>query len=329
MNEQEPSAEIHAIKSGELTRRDHSRFSIELEQLAKDAEILRLTYMKRHQVRSNIALSLGLISILIGASGFGWFFLMNSDLLRALGSIALAVVIPLFLNIWSSRTLRDYTRVYKQSFLPRLAQTLGGFTFHPKRGIGPTLLSKTGIVPSYSEYQSEDCFIGTYKNVKIIFTETRLLAKNKSRVFAGVFVVLEIPFDIFEGHTILTAHLELYQKWRQTRWAKFEDVQISSQSAESMRFKILSDQPQAAQKFVTEILLKEISEISELYDHAPMSIALFRKKFIFMMIPYARNLFEPSSIDLPIATRHHALQCKREIEQILQIIDVLELYQKI
>jgi hypothetical protein len=170
--------------------------------------------------------------------------------------------------------------------------------------------------------------MGTYKGVKIIFSEARLLRKNKAPVFSGIFVMLEIPQDVFQGHTILTADIPKYQKWRTSRWAKLQDVEIATQGSEALRFKILSDQPLMAQKLVTEILLKELSEISELYENATMSVALFRKKFIFMMIPYARNLFEPSNVDLPIATRQHALNCKREVEQILQIIDVLELYQK-
>ena len=46
------------------------------------------------------------------------------------------------------------------------------------------------------------------------------------------------------------------------------------------------------------------------------------------MIPYKGDMFEASNIHIPVATKQHAMQCKREIEQILEIIDVFDLYQK-
>jgi hypothetical protein len=317
---------IPAIKNGELTRSDHMRFTNELEVLVKDAEALRLSYMKRHQARGNTALTLGLISLVIGSGGFGWFLLVQGDIVRAVGAIALAIVVPVFLNIWASQTLKNYSHTYKKTFLPRLAKTLGGLEFHPQRGIGASLLAKTGLLPAHTIYESEDCFMGRYKDIKIIFSETRLFQKNRRNIFHGIFVLLEIPSAPLEGHTILTAHAENYQKWRHSRWSKLQDISFTAQNPQTARFKALSDQPQAAQKIITETLLKELADISELYDHAPISAAFFRKKFIFIMIPYARNMFEPSNVHLPVATRQHALHCKREIEQILQIIDVLELY---
>ena len=37
-------------------------------------------------------------------------------------------------------------------------------------------------------------------------------------------------------------------------------------------------------------------------------------------------MFEASNMYVPVATKQHALQCKKEIEQILEIIDLFELY---
>lgn len=326
MNEQEPKIEIHAIKNGELTRQDHMRFSVEIERLIKDAEELRLSYMKRHQARANTALSLGLCALVVGASGFGWFLLVQADLVRAIGSITLAIIVPIVLNIWSAQTLKNYAQDYKTNFLPRMAQALGGLQFNSKRGIGAQFLPKTGIVPGYAVYEAEDCFLGTYKGTKIIFSEARLLNKNRKRIFHGLFVLLEIPNAPLEGHTIITADSDLYNKWRSTRWGKLQDTPFMPQTPEQQRFKILSDAPQTVQNLINQGLIKELSEIADLYENARMSVALFRKKFIFMTIPYARAMFEPSSINLPIATRQHALHCKREIEQLLEIIDVLDLY---
>ena len=45
------------------------------------------------------------------------------------------------------------------------------------------------------------------------------------------------------------------------------------------------------------------------------------------MIPFEGNLFEASGIHVPVATKQHTLECKKEIDQILEIIDVIDLYQ--
>ncbi len=318
---------IPAIKNGELVRRDHQRFSADIDHLLKEAEALRLTYMKRHQARNNTALSLGLIFMLLGAGALGWYLLMHGDLVRAVGSMALAIVVPLFLNLRGNAPIKKYRAEYKTKFLPQMAKALGGFEFHPARGISAKILSKAGVLPQHDIYSSEDCFMGQYKGVKVIFSEAHLFKKKRNEaVFRGVFVLLETPTDIIEGHTILTANKDMFRRWRTTRWAKLQDVKVHTENVEWDRFEIVSDKPEAAQRLVNEKLLKELSEAADIFDQSPLTAVLFKGKFIFMMIPYARDMFEPSSIHIPVATRQHALQCKREIEQILEVIDVFDLY---
>lgn len=321
-------SDIPALKGGDVSRRDHQKFSNDIEQLLKEAEELRLSYMKRHQARDHTFLTLGLVSMLAGGICFGWFLLVKADLVRALASIVLAIIPTLVLNLRSNAPLLAYRRDYKTQFLPRLAKALGGFEFHPTRGISAKIISKAGIVPAHDTYESEDCFMGQYKGVKVIFSEARLYKKKRIEpVFDGIFVLLQAPENIFEGHTILCANKDMVRRWRTTRWAKLQDVSVPVENVEWDRFTVLSDKPDAARAIITEKLLKELSEAADIFDHAAMSAALFRGRLMFMMIPYPRDMFEPSSIHIPVATRQHALQCKREVEQILEIIDVFDLYQ--
>lgn len=319
---------VTAIKNGEITRGDRNRFAADIDILLRDAEALRLSYMKRHRSHETTALVLGFTFTLIGAAGFGWFLLVEADMPRAVGSITLAILLPLFFNLRAGSALKNYRHDYKTKFLPQMAKALGGFQFHPSRGISRAIIAKTGIVPAHDTYQSEDCFMGIYKGVKVIFSEAQLHVKKRpDPVFDGIFVLLETPQAFIEGHTILTSDDAMFKKWRSTRWVKLHDVAISTGTAEWDRFHVVSDQPELAKLLVGPGLLKELFEAGDIFDHAPISAALFRGKYIFMMIPYARDMFEPSSIQVPVATRQHALQCKREIEQILEVVDVFELYQ--
>ena len=73
-------------------------------------------------------------------------------------------------------------------------------------------------------------------------------------------------------------------------------------------------------------LLKELYEASVVFDEAELSAAFFGGKYVFLMIPYKGDMFEASNMHVPVATKQHAMHCKKEIEQILEIIDVFDLY---
>ena len=316
------------VPENEVSRGQSPDFATRVDGLAHEAEAMRLTFMKKNRTRGFITMTVGLLSLTAGAAGFGWFLLVKFDILRAVGSMALAIVIPALMHFWSAGALKSYKKSYKREFLPRLAEALGGFKYHPERGIRRKVISKTGLVPAHDIYKAEDCFMGRYKGVKVLFSEARLRSKKSYQepIFDGIFVLLEIPQAVIEGHTILTADQALYQKWRNTRWKKLQNVSLPSDNPDWEKFSAVSDTPESASLLIGERLLKELHEASEVFDDSPLSVAMFKGKFIFMMIPYSGDMFEPSNVHIPVATKQHAVQCKREIEQILEIIDVFDIY---
>ena len=238
-----------------------------------------------------------------------------------------ALVIPLLMYRWSEAPLKQYIRDYKAKFMPRMADALGGFKFYAHSGISKEVISKTGVVPAHDRYNAEDCFKGVYKGVKVIFSEARLRSrKSPEHVFQGIFVVLETPHQIIEGHTIITADRRMAERSAVKRWAKLLPVKIRVENPNWDRFLIFSDKPEDAALLVGEKLLKELSEAADVFNKAEITAVLFRKKYVFLMIPHKGDMFEPSNIFVPVATKQHALNCKREIERILEIIDVFEIY---
>ncbi|MCC6597595.1 MAG: DUF3137 domain-containing protein [Alphaproteobacteria bacterium] len=312
----------------EIIRPDPQRFTAEIDALLKRAEAIRLSHMKRQRSRSNIVLTLSLLFLTVGASGFGWFLLVEGDILRAIGSIALAIIVPAALNILSTRGFAEYRRAYKEEFLPDLAKALGGFHFSPTRGINPKIISKAGVLPNYKTYHAEDCFTGNYKGVKVIFSEASLHGdkKNAPPLFDGIFVLLEIPENLIEGHTVMTADTVMCNKWRSTRWKQLQHVEIPVQNPEWARFQILSNKPESAKQMISAQLIKELCEAADIFDRAPITAVFFQKKYIFLTIPYDEDMFEPSNMHMPVATHSHIMRCRREVEQIFQIVDIFDLY---
>lgn len=312
-----------------LTRTEDRFFSAQIQQVIKNAEAHRLHFMKRHYKRELLTTNLSLLAMTAGGCGFGWFFLMEADLFKALACMALAIALPLLMHIWSNKVLRTYIIDYKKSFMPEMARALGGMKFFSERGISSKILPKTGIIQPYKTYEAEDCFMGTYKGTKVIFSEARLCGKKKNGkpLFKGIFVLLEVPHKIFEGHTIITADAELVRRYATTRWSKLSKVQIQTANTSWNRFEIFSDKPEAARLMVGEKLLKELAEAADVFGNTPLTAVLFQGKYIFMAVPHERDMFEASNILVPVTTERHAMDCKKEIGQLLEIIDVFEIYQ--
>ncbi len=324
-NSDEPALPDHdAI----IQRRDDQSFMFEMERLVQESEEARLGFMISHNRRSLISTTITILSILTGSSGFAWFFLMLSNLPYALASIITGIALPIIIAPWKKRPLHAYTRYHKTTFMPKMAQAMGGFKFFAHRGIGSKLIQKTGVLAPYEAYDAEDCFMGLYKNIKVIMSEARLYQdKEKKRpVFDGLFVLLELPSDRFEGHTIVTADQQMVKSYAHSRWSSLKPVSTPSENAEWSRFHIFSNKPESAVEQVNERFLKELLETSDIFDTSPLSAVMFGKKFIFIAIPYEEDMFEACNMFVPVTLKSYIHKCKHEIEQLLEIVDIYEFY---
>lgn len=309
-----------------IDRRDDAQFQHEIKKLIQTAEEMRMQYMRKHQMQKMVASSIGMLVLLLGSSGFAWFLLMDADLIRALGSLAVGVSLPLFLTRWHRAPVKAYLADYKKRYLPELGKLMGGFCYSQTRGVSEAVLRRTGVVPAYKDYHSEDCFRGHYHGSKVLFSEARLFDDKKRSVFRGLFVLIELPHEVFEGHTIITADRDMAGQYAGDRWKNLNQVAITQTDALSRRFVAFSNNPESAVLYIGDKFLKELAEADIAFGHAKLSAVLFQKKYVFMMIPHEADMFEASSLYVPISTQKHALACKKEIDQLLELIDVVQLY---
>ncbi len=314
-----------------IKRIDNARFDKNLEAIIKEAEEMRLSRMRQNSTRGFMAMNLSILFIIAGVCGFGWLFLMEAKL--GLGILALLVsVIPtIFLQIWAALPLKAYIREHKTVFMPKLAKALNGLSFHPERGVSAKMIEKLAVIPAHDRYEAEDCFMGRYKGVKVILSEARLYSKRRKNdpIFDGIFVLLETPEEVIEGHSIITANHKMVKSYEKTRWKTMKKVHISVSNPDWDKFHIYSTKPEAAELMIGDRLLKELSEAGDVFDNAELTAVMFGKKYIFMMIPYEPDMFEASNLFVPVTTKNQAMQCKKEIEQLLEIIDVFDLYKPI
>ena len=311
---------LPAAPADEITLHDDKSFTAETSRLIEEAEQKRLQKMRQHRDRMMINTCATLALMCIGSGFFGWFFLVSGDLALALLCLICTIIPPVFTQSWAHEPIRKYREEYKSEFMPAMAKALGGLKFYPKRGISRKILSRTGTVPAHKDYNAEDFFIGRYHGVKMMMSEARLTHPKKSGelVFDGIFVLIEAEHALFEGHTVLTADQNLAARLSK----KLAATPITNNEYKRM-FTALSSKPDAAQEILSDALLKEFAEMHELFKKSPLSATFFQKKYVFVQIPYDEDMFEASNIFIPVTTNDAALRCKREIEQILSIIDIL------
>lgn len=297
-------------------------FQTQLDTLIKESEDFRLQRMQEHQSREFMSLTIILLSVVLGAGGFGWYLLVMGNIGFALLCMMVAALPHLFLNGWVQDPIRTYKDEYKKQFMPRLAKIMGGLKFYPKRGISRKTLAKTAIVPAHETYRAEDCFSGKYKGAKITFSEARLRSRSQkhSEIFDGIFVLIELDKDIFKGHSVITTDGKMAQRLMK----KFTKLPVSHPPYDT-RFTLLSTEP-SNDALDNEGLFKEFSETVDLFKDKSLSAAFFAKKYIFIMIPCKDDMFEPSDMHIPITTNEAAIRFRKEVEQLVSIIDVIRVY---
>ncbi|MFN3700133.1 MAG: DUF3137 domain-containing protein [Alphaproteobacteria bacterium] len=300
---------------------DEHIFQERINQIMHDAESFRLYKMGLHQGREFVSLTVTLAATVIGGSGFAWFFLMEGNLLLALLSMLVAVVPHIVLSRWVNAPVTKYKNDYKTRFMPRVAEALGGLEYFPKRGISRKVLARTGIVPAHDVYKAEDCFAGCYRGAKITLSEARLSRNNNKGqyTFDGLFVLIELPFEIFKGHSVLTADYALAKRLMK----RLTQFPVTSERFVKL-FTLLSSDAGNAQTLNSERLLSELHEAMLIFGKAPLSAAFFAQKYIFIQIPHAEDMFEPSDLNVPITTSDTMLKCKKEISQLLSLIDIVD-----
>jgi hypothetical protein len=304
------------------------KFTAKIKHMVEKAEENRLEKSKQYTSRQKLfymSLSLLLSS---SSSYFIWVLLMGGSFVLSLSALFVSCVIPVLLAGWAKAPLKQYHSEFKRSFMPELAKALGKLSYHPTGGIPMKAMIPSGIIPPHAEYKGEDSFKGKFGDTGLIITEGRLSSKKKNAppVFEGLFVMLTTPKGKFKGHTIITSDHHAIKRYAKTRWKKLQSVPVR-EGIKAGDFHVFSNNPDEASGLADEDYIELLQKLSTLFDEALISSAFYAGGRVLLMIPSANDMFEPGDIQLPVSTQNHALQCKREVEQILHLVDVLDVYE--
>ncbi|MGH1374810.1 MAG: DUF3137 domain-containing protein [Alphaproteobacteria bacterium] len=295
-----------------------------LEQL----EDIRQEKFRVYQWRKRIAIPVGvLLTPLLGFVDY-WLLMIQTGDDRGAG-LTLAVLGGLY--AWVTHPKRQYAKAYKREILPKLAQLFGDFRYEMNGRISMLAMEASKILPAHDKYEAEDYFVGTYKGVDIEFSEVdfkqRRRSKNRTRyvsVFKGLAIMLDMNTKRFYGHTMLDKDRGKVSEWFKQRSSKLKRANLVDPEFEKV-FDVYTNDQVEARYLIDPVMMERLRGLQEEYDGENMTAAFYDSQMLILIqSPY--NYFEPADITIPATDPRSILSMKKEIGEILGLIDRLNLY---
>ncbi|MEO1323185.1 MAG: DUF3137 domain-containing protein [Pseudomonadota bacterium] len=223
----------------------------------------------------------------------------------------------------------QYAQAYKREILPRIAKLFGDFSYDHNVQIEMDAMQPSKIVPRHSAYKSEDHFAGNYKAVGIQFSEidlTEKSGKTERSVFSGLAILLTSGVKTFHGHTIIVKDQGRLKRWFKAQTGKLKRADLVDPEFEQL-FDVFTNDQVEARYLVDPRIMENLKSLFKDYDGKNLSAA-FYDQYVLILIESSKDHFEPSGIHTPAIDEHALLAMRREIEQILSIIDHLSLYDR-
>ena len=319
------SAPVSANDSGD----EDDRFFESVKPVLESLESIRLEKRAIYLYRRKW----GTIAAIVGmpVTGFidHWLLLLQShsdDQFTGLTFGFLAMIYA-----WVSKPKRDYRRAYKQDMLPRIARLFGDFIYEAKGRIPMAAMMPSKIVPQHDKYESEDYFKGHYKGAEICFSEINLKQRRRSdkrtyyvSVFKGLAVTIGMKPNKFFGHTIMIKDSSSLGEWFKEKNTGLKRANLVDPQFEKM-FDVYTNDQVEARYLIDPVMIEKMKKLSELYETKGLSAAFYDSRLLILM-KSNKNYFEPASIHVKATDEQTLLRMKREVGQIMTLVDYLALY---
>lgn len=297
---------------------------VELERL----EGVRKEKYKSYQLRKGIAFpAVVIITLMLGCIDLWNLYFGGSD--DYYTGIVVAVAVGLY--AWVTYPCVQYTKLYKRSFLPDIIKLFGDFRYAIDGKIDVDRMRTSGIIPNHDKYETEDYFDGTYKGVNVEFSEVDFLERRRSKnrtyyvsVFDGLAILLEMNSKKFYGHTILDKDKGKVAEWFKEKSSDLKRANLVDPEFEGI-FDVYTNDQMEARYLIDPVMMERLKSLQEEYGGDSISAAFYDSKML-ILIKSGHNFFEPANINVPATDPRSILRMKKDIGEILSLIDRLSLY---
>ena len=239
------------------------------------------------------------------------------------------VIIPLLFSGLCFTIMKKYKDKAKEIILPKLLSYLGNFEITPNNAIHnytTDYMRTLDLFPSFEICQYDDCFHGSYNDVKLGVSEIKLKdiyydskgRRHQHIVFQGLFVCTS-SFKKFEGRTII-------KRDGGARFAGDSRVHLEDPEFEKC-FDVISNDQIEARYLITPAFMNRMVELNKKGIGRTMSVS-FENDNINIAIASSKDWFEiPLFKPATDIANYRAIIL--ELISIFSIIDTLKLDQNI
>lgn len=313
----------------DLRERSEEEFLAQAKPKLHELEDLREIKLRSYLLRKKIAIPAAVLLTPVCAN-LDWLLLLwqrsNDDSIAGLTAAMLGG-----LYWWVTQPKRQYAREYKRNILPDLVKIFGPFRYEVDGRIEMSRMEPSKIIPSHNRYETEDYFIGEYKGVGIEFSEITLKQRRRSgkrthyvTVFKGLAILLDMKHKRFLGHTILDRNQARLAQWLKEKTSTLERANMVDPEFEKI-FDVYTNDQVEARYLIDPLMIERLKGLYTEYEGEKMASAFYDSKML-ILIASKHNHFEPADLHIPATDPRSILNMKKEIGEILSVIDKLSLY---
>ncbi len=244
------------------------------------------------------------------------------------GIIVIAIV-----GYWAAGPVKRFESAIKSEIYPLIFSYFGeDFVYQEHGPLSAKSLEPSDIIPYFEDESREDYVKGTYKEVTLELTESKLTKETGSgknrrtvTVFRGLFIRLSMNKD-FSGKTLIKKDSGRLGNWLSDKFQSKENVKLEDPVFEK-KFEVFSTDQIEARYLLTPSMMERLLSLANIFRTGALQCSFYNDKLL-LMIPSDHDRFETGSIFKPATFVEEINTILKELSLLFQIIDVLKLDQR-
>lgn len=235
--------------------------------------------------------------------------------------------------IWAMRPVKKFKSAVKSEIYPLIFRFFGNdFVYQENGPLSAKSLERSDLIPYFEDEKREDYIKGSYNDVILEMTESKLTketgsGKNRQTVtvFKGLFILLSMNKN-FSGKTLVKKDFGRLGNWFSQKFGDKENVKLEDPEFED-KFEVFSTDQIEARYLLTPSVMERLLTLANIFRSGALQCSFYDDKLL-LMIPSDQDRFETGSIFKPATFVDEINTILQELPMVFRIIDVLKLDQR-
>lgn len=280
---------------------------------------------------------LAIVTIIFGVGLLIYLSHVNPNLWQggrgSLGSLIIHIIILIDCGLFylAHNISKNFENNIKLDIMQSFLSFFGDFIWAPKGSLDKEEIEKSRLVGNIDRMDPDDYFEGTYKGLKVVFSEVSLfqnVGRDETQIFEGLFVKLDMNKS-FQAHTILIECCPLNLKLNLSLPHNFPNMEkvILEDPEFNKMFHICTQDQVEARYILTTAFMERFKHLQDTYKTKHIR-ASFLEDSVLIAMACNRDLFKLGDLRKPIDDAGEFQEFFEEFIAVLSLVDLLHLDSK-